>query len=102
MTPDISAEMCEGATGCASGSQACSGARPAFMPKPRKARAKATPAQPRRELRRAHGREVEAAAEPCQHAEAEQDGQSADMGHEQIEKGGARLAACSWWKATRK
>ncbi len=45
MTPLISAEMCDGATGCASGSQACSGTMPAFMPKPKKANANAIEAQ---------------------------------------------------------
>ena len=34
ITPDISAETCDGAAGWASGSQTCSGKRPAFMPKP--------------------------------------------------------------------
>ena len=34
ITPDISAETCDGAAGCASGSQTCIGKSPAFMPKP--------------------------------------------------------------------
>src|SRR5579875_1601923 len=40
MTPESIAEALAGATGCARGSQKCSGKRPAFEPKPRKARAK--------------------------------------------------------------
>ena len=34
ITADISAEMCAGATGCARGSQAWNGARPALVPNP--------------------------------------------------------------------
>src|SRR5206468_657901 len=41
MTPLMSAETGEGAAGCASGSQACSGIMPAFAPKPKKASRKA-------------------------------------------------------------
>src|SRR3989338_7861251 len=41
----MSAEMCDGATGCASGSHACTGTMPAFMPKPKKTNAKAMEAQ---------------------------------------------------------
>ena len=42
ITPDMSAETWDGAAGCASGSQACSGTSPALVPKPRKASPKAT------------------------------------------------------------
>ncbi len=38
MTPLISAETGDGAAGCASGSQTCSGTRPALAPKPSSAR----------------------------------------------------------------
>jgi hypothetical protein len=34
MTSDVTAEICEGAAGCACGSQEGSGTNPAFMPKP--------------------------------------------------------------------
>src|SRR4026207_2135652 len=34
ITPDISAETCEGATGCARGSQTCNGIIPALVPNP--------------------------------------------------------------------
>ncbi|MNY33926.1 hypothetical protein D3C86_1682270 [compost metagenome] len=36
MTPDISAEIWEGATGSATGNQPCSGTKPARRPKPQK------------------------------------------------------------------
>jgi len=45
MTPDINAEIWEGATGWASGSQTCRGTIPAFKPKPIKAKVKAMVAQ---------------------------------------------------------
>ncbi len=38
MTPDISAETCEGAAGCAPGSQMWNGMMPAFAPKPMSAK----------------------------------------------------------------
>ena len=41
MTPLISADTGDGAAGCASGSQTCSGRRPALAPKPASARKKA-------------------------------------------------------------
>jgi hypothetical protein len=46
ITPLMSAETFEGATGCASGSQTWSGITPAFAAKPKKARKKAAAAQP--------------------------------------------------------
>ncbi len=57
MTPLMSADTCDGAAGCASGSQTCSGTIPAFVPKPTSARMKAAPAArppaaPRREKSR--------------------------------------------------
>ena len=41
ITPDIMAEACEGAAGCALGSQPCRGSMPAFAPKPKNASKKA-------------------------------------------------------------
>ncbi len=45
ITPLISAETGDGAAGCASGSQTCSGTIPALAPKPNSASRKATEAQ---------------------------------------------------------
>jgi hypothetical protein len=45
MTPLIIADTGEGAAGCASGSQTCTGSRPALAPKPNSASRKATEAQ---------------------------------------------------------
>ena len=45
MTPLISADTGDGAAGCASGSQTCSGTIPAFAPKPNSASRNATEAQ---------------------------------------------------------
>jgi hypothetical protein len=42
--PDISADTCDGAAGCASGSQMCMGISPALVPKPTSASRKAMPA----------------------------------------------------------
>ena len=87
--------MCDGATGCASGSQACTGTRPAFMPKPKKASAKAIVAHSGVSVGRAHRIEGEIAAEAGEHAEAEQDGQRADVRHEQVQKAGAPVGVRS-------
>jgi hypothetical protein len=46
MTPLISAETGDGAAGCASGSHACSGKRPAFAPNPNNASRYATVIHP--------------------------------------------------------
>ena len=46
MTPLISAETWLGAAGCASGSQTCSGTRPAFEPAPISTSASTAPAIP--------------------------------------------------------
>ena len=46
MTPLISADTGDGAAGCASGSQACSGSSPALAPKPNNASRYATVIQP--------------------------------------------------------
>ncbi len=45
ITPLISADTGDGAAGCASGSQMCSGTMPALAPKPKNASRKATEAQ---------------------------------------------------------
>ena len=45
ITPLIIADTGEGAAGCASGSQTCSGTRPALAPKPTSASRKAAEAQ---------------------------------------------------------
>ena len=36
ITPDMTPEICEGAAGCAWGSQECKGMNPALIPKPTK------------------------------------------------------------------
>ncbi len=46
ITPLIRAETGDGAAGCASGSQTCTGRKPALAPKPNSASRKATDAQP--------------------------------------------------------
>ena len=43
ITADMSAETCDGAAGCASGSQTCTGNSPAFVPNPRSMRTNSTP-----------------------------------------------------------
>jgi len=42
ITPDISAETCDGATGWARGSQTCRGIAPALVPKPTSTRTNTT------------------------------------------------------------
>ena len=46
ITPDISAEIWDGATGSATGSQPCSGTKPARRPKPQKLSRKTREANP--------------------------------------------------------
>ena len=46
ITPDITAETGLGAAGCASGSQTCSGNKPAFVPNPISAKRNSPPADP--------------------------------------------------------
>src|SRR5438034_8492389 len=43
MTPDITADTCDGAAGCASGSQTWNGMKPAFDPKPTTERTNRSP-----------------------------------------------------------
>ncbi len=94
ITPLMSAETFEGATGCASGSQTWSGITPALAANPKNASRKAAVAQPRGEFRLPHGIEGialesrEAGGKPGHDAEGEQDGDRAHMGDDEIEKGG--------------
>ena len=89
ITPLISAETGEGAAGCASGSHTCSGTSPAFAPKPNRASKKGDRRPGGLELRAAHGIEGELPAAALHDAEAQQDGNRADVRDEQVEKAGA-------------
>ena len=90
MTPLISADTGDGAAGWASGSHTCSGSMPALAPKPKNASRNATVAQKRAQVRPAQRVEGVVAAAAVQHAEAEQDGERADVRDQQIDE--ARLA----------
>ena len=86
MTPLISAETGEGAAGCASGSQTCSGSRPALAPKPNSASRNAIERPRAGQHDRAHRAERVVAAAALQHAEAEQDRDRADVRDQQVEE----------------
>ena len=99
ITPLISADTGDGAAGCASGSQTCSGTRPALAPKPNSASRNAAVGRARAELRGAHRVERVVAAAALQHAEAQQDRDRADVRDQQVQEAGAadlRDAVVGW------
>ena len=87
ITPHITAETCEGAAGWASGSQTCSGMKPALVPKPTRARRKHTAAVVRRHrLQPAKSSRAGVPAE--QHEQREQEGR-AEVRGDQVGPAGA-------------
>ncbi len=89
MTPLISADTGDGAAGCASGNQTCSGRIPALAPNPNSASRNAAVAQWARQRARAHRVEREQPGAALQDAEAQQDRDRADVRHQQVQEAGA-------------
>ena len=92
MTPLISAETWLGAAGCASGSQTCSGTRPAFEPAPSSIRISTSVAAVRRMRRGADRGEIVVAGGTGQQAERQQQRQRAEARHHQIDVAGLGVA----------
>ena len=91
MTPLISAETWLGAAGWASGSQTCSGTRPALEPAPSSTSRRTRPGCQAARARAAHLGEGVAAVRPGEQAEGQQQRERAEARHDDVDVAGAPI-----------